>query len=52
VIPGKTLAAAVVTLAGQAVKTAEGHSAKVSVKDGSVTIGGAKVVKTDIECSN
>ncbi len=52
VLPGKALAADVVKLDGQDVKTVEGHSAKVAVKDGSVTINGAKVVKTDIECSN
>jgi transforming growth factor-beta-induced protein len=34
------------------VKTAEGDADKVVVKDGNVTIDGAKVVKTDIECSN
>ena len=52
VVPGKALAADVIKLDGQSVKTAEGHSAKVSVKDGGVTIAGAKIVKTDIECSN
>jgi uncharacterized surface protein with fasciclin (FAS1) repeats len=52
VIPGKALAADVVKLDGQAVRTAEGHSPKIVVKDGGVTIGGAKVVKTDIECAN
>jgi uncharacterized surface protein with fasciclin (FAS1) repeats len=52
VIPGKALAADVVKLDGKEVKTAEGDSVKVAVKDGHVTIDGAKVVKTDIECSN
>ena len=52
VIPGKALAADVVKLDGQSVKTAEGDAVKVAVKDGKVTIGGANVVKTDIECSN
>jgi uncharacterized surface protein with fasciclin (FAS1) repeats len=46
------MAADVVQLDGKEVKTAEGSSAKVSVKDGTVSIDGAKVVKTDIECSN
>ncbi len=52
VIPGKVLAADVVKLDGQSVKTAEGAEAKISVKDGAVMINSAKVVKTDIECSN
>ena len=52
VIPSKAMAADVVRLDGKEVKTAEGRSAKVSVKDGTVSIGGAKVIKTDIECSN
>jgi uncharacterized surface protein with fasciclin (FAS1) repeats len=52
VIPGKSLAADVLKLDGKEVKTVEGNSAKVEVKDGTVTIDGAKVVKTDIECSN
>ncbi|MHB1558132.1 MAG: fasciclin domain-containing protein [Isosphaeraceae bacterium] len=52
VIPAKAMAADVVKLDGQSVKTAEGRSAKVEVKDGTVMINGAKVVKTDIECSN
>jgi len=46
VIPGKVLAAAVVKLDGQDVKTVEGSTAKVAVKDGGVTINNAKVVKT------
>jgi uncharacterized surface protein with fasciclin (FAS1) repeats len=52
VIAGKSLAADVLKLDGKEVKTVEGHSAKIEVKDGAVTINGAKVVKTDIECSN
>ena len=52
VIPGKSLAADVLKLDGKEIKTVEGNSAKVAVKDGTVTIDGAKVVKTDIECSN
>ncbi|QEH33385.1 Immunogenic protein MPT70 precursor [Aquisphaera giovannonii] len=52
VIPGKAMAADVVKLDGEKVKTAEGKSVKVAVKDGSVMINGAKVVKTDIEASN
>jgi uncharacterized surface protein with fasciclin (FAS1) repeats len=52
VIPKKAMAADVVGLDGQEVKTAEGSSAKVAVKDGTVTVDGARVVKTDIECTN
>jgi uncharacterized surface protein with fasciclin (FAS1) repeats len=52
VIPAKAMAADVVQLDGKDVKTAEGGSARVSVKDGAVMIGGAKVIKTDIECTN
>jgi uncharacterized surface protein with fasciclin (FAS1) repeats len=52
VIPSKARAVDVVALGGKEVKTAEGSSVKVAVKDGTVTINGAKVVKTDIECTN
>lgn len=52
VIPAKAMAADVVKLDGQSVKTVEGKTAKIEVKDGHVMINGAKVVKTDIECSN
>jgi len=52
VIPGQVLAAAVVKLDGQDVKTIEGSTARVAVKDGGVTINNAKVVNTDIECTN
>ena len=52
VIPGKALAADVVKLDGQEVKTVQGEKAKVVVKDGTVTVDGAKVIKTDIEATN
>ncbi|MGA2700206.1 MAG: fasciclin domain-containing protein [Isosphaeraceae bacterium] len=52
VIAGKVLAADVVKLDGQDVKTVEGNTAKVAVKDGGVTVNNAKVVKTDIDCTN
>jgi transforming growth factor-beta-induced protein len=52
VIPQKAMAADVVGLDGKDVKTAEGSSARIAVKDGTVTIDGAKVIKTDIECTN
>lgn len=52
VIPGKAMAADVVKLDGRSVKTVQGSKAKIAVKDGVVTVEGAKVVKTDVECSN
>ena len=33
-------------------KTVQGKAAKVTVKGGTVMIDGAKVVKTDIPCTN
>ena len=52
VIPGKAMANDVVKLDGKDVKTVEGDTAKICVKDGTVMINDAKVVKTDIETSN
>lgn len=52
ILPGRSLNADVLKLDGQEVKTAEGSSARVAVKDGTVTIDGAKVVKSDIEATN
>ena len=52
VIPGKALAADVIKLDGHDVKTVQGEKAKIAVKDGTVMIDNAKVVKTDIECTN
>ena len=52
VIPGKALAADVIKLDGKDVKTVEGGMAKIAVKDGSVTINDAKVIKADIETTN
>ena len=52
VIPGKALAADVIKLDGQDVKTVEGAMVKVAVKDGCVTINNAKVIKADIETTN
>ena len=52
VIPRKAMAADVIGLDGKRVKTVEGSSATIAVKDGTVTIDGAKVIKTDIECTN
>jgi uncharacterized surface protein with fasciclin (FAS1) repeats len=37
---------------GKEVGTAEGDAARITVEDGTVMIDGARVVKTDIECTN
>ncbi|MCA9234156.1 MAG: fasciclin domain-containing protein [Planctomycetales bacterium] len=50
VVPGKVLAADVVKL--KSAKTAAGGEVKISVDKDGVMIDGAKVLKTDIECSN
>ncbi|MFM7135865.1 MAG: fasciclin domain-containing protein [Planctomycetota bacterium] len=50
VVPGKVMAADVVKLTEA--KTVQGKAAKVKVDGGTVMIDGAKVVKTDIPCSN
>ena len=50
VVPGKVMASAVVKLSEA--KTVNGQSVAISVKDGTVMVDSAKVVTTDIECSN
>jgi uncharacterized surface protein with fasciclin (FAS1) repeats len=50
VVPGKVLAADVVKI--KEAKTAQGGKVAVTVKDDEVMINDAKVVKTDVECSN
>jgi len=50
VVPGKVLAADVVKLTEA--KTVQGQSVKIAVDGGTVMVDGAKVVKTDIPCSN
>lgn len=50
VVPGKVMAADVVKLTEA--KTVQGKAAKIKVEDGTVMVDGAKVVKTDIPCSN
>lgn len=50
VVPGRVVAADVVTK--KELKTVQGQSFKVEVKDGAVFVDGAKVVKTDITASN
>jgi uncharacterized surface protein with fasciclin (FAS1) repeats len=52
VIPSKALAADVVKLDGKEVKTVEGKSVKIDVEGSTVMINNAKVIKTDIVCSN
>jgi uncharacterized surface protein with fasciclin (FAS1) repeats len=52
VVPGKVMASDVMALAdGTMVKTVEGSELKVSNANG-VMVDAAKVVKTDIECTN
>ncbi len=50
VVAGKVKAEQVVKLTEA--KTVQGSSVKIAVKDGSVMIDNAKVVKTDIPCKN
>ena len=50
VVPGKVLAAQVTKMSSA--KTANGQSLSISVKGGTVMVDNAKVVKTDILCSN
>jgi len=50
VVSGKTKAADLKD--GQELTTVEGSKLKVTVKDGKVTVGGAKVTAADIEASN
>ena len=50
VVPGKVMAKDVVKLTGA--KTLQGTEAKIKVKDGTVMVDKAKVVKTDIPCKN
>ncbi|MBI1323450.1 fasciclin domain-containing protein [bacterium] len=52
VVPGAVKAEKVVTLDGKKVKTVQGSEASIAVKDGSVYVDKAKVVKTDIVTSN
>jgi uncharacterized surface protein with fasciclin (FAS1) repeats len=50
VVAGKVMAADVVKLTEAA--TVQGQKVKIEVKDGSVHVDGAKVIATDIKCSN
>ena len=50
VVSGKVMAKDVVQL--KEAKTVQGGKAKITVKDGTVMVDKAKVVKTDIPCKN
>jgi uncharacterized surface protein with fasciclin (FAS1) repeats len=50
VVPGKVMAADVVKL--KTAKTVQKKPVKIAVEEGNVKINDARVVKTDIECSN
>ncbi len=50
VVPGKVLAAQVTKMSSA--KTVNGESLTISVNGGSVMVDNARVVKTDILCSN
>jgi uncharacterized surface protein with fasciclin (FAS1) repeats len=52
VIPGKAMAADVVKLDGNTVKTVQGGGIQVSVNGGTVMVNDAQVIQTDIACSN
>ena len=52
VIPAKAMAADVVKLDGKSVKTVQGSTVKVDVEGKTVMINDAKVIKTDIACTN
>lgn len=50
VVAGRLLAADVVKL--ESAKTVQGKPLKITAKDGKVSVNGANVIKTDIQCSN
>lgn len=50
VVPGKVMAADVTELSGA--ETVNGQSVSIKVEGGAVMVDAAKVVQTDIECSN
>ncbi len=52
VIPARATASEVVKLNGKSFKTVEGSSAMVKVAGGTVMINNARVIKTDIPCTN
>jgi transforming growth factor-beta-induced protein len=50
VVPGKVMAKDVVSLSSA--KTVNGKELSIAVEDGEVTVDGATVIQTDIQCSN
>jgi uncharacterized surface protein with fasciclin (FAS1) repeats len=52
VLPGKAMAADVVRLDGKSVKAVQGSPAQITVDEGTVWINDARVIKTDIACTN
>jgi uncharacterized surface protein with fasciclin (FAS1) repeats len=50
VVPGKVMASEVVNLSDA--KTVNGQLLMIKTSDGAVTVNNAKVIKTDIDCSN
>ena len=52
VVPGKVMAADVMTMDGKAAATVNGAHIKISTTGGVMLNGASKVVKTDIECTN
>jgi uncharacterized surface protein with fasciclin (FAS1) repeats len=50
VVPGTVTSAQVAKLTSA--KTVNGQSLSIAVNDGTVTVDGAKVIKTDIRCTN
>ena len=52
VVPGTVMASQVATMNGKEAKTVNGQSVKITVAGNAVTVGAAKVVKTDIKASN
>jgi len=52
VVSGKVMASDVATMDGKKVATVNGAEASVKIDDDGVMVDGAKVVTTDIECSN
>ena len=52
VLPGKAMATDVIRLNGKSVKTVQGSQAQITVDGGAVRINDAKVIKTDVSCTN
>jgi uncharacterized surface protein with fasciclin (FAS1) repeats len=52
VVPGTVTAAQVATMNGKEAKTVNGQAVKITVDGTAVTVGAAKVVKTDIKATN